>query len=152
MLREGERLRSLGLDIGDKRIGVALSDALGILASPLLVFEHTNDQTDITTILDIVSKYSVECIIVGIPRSLNGTMGLQAEKVRAFADKLIEKSPVPVQYRDERLTTVTAKSLHEESSRKKSTQIKRIEYDAMAAAVILQSFLNETRPLEYPPE
>jgi putative Holliday junction resolvase len=145
-------LRSLGLDIGDKRIGVALSDALGILASPLLVFEHTNDQTDITTILDIVSKYSVKCIIVGIPRSLNGTLGLQAEKVSAFADKLIEKSPVPVQYRDERLTTVTAKNLHEESSRKKSTKTKRIEYDAMAAAVILQSFLNETRPLEYPPE
>jgi len=145
-------LRSLGLDIGDKRIGVALSDALGILASPLLVFEHTDDQTDINTILGLVRKNGVECIIVGLPRSLNGTMGPQAEKVRVFTEKLIEKSPIPVEYRDERYTSVTAKNLHEESSRKNSPKNKRIEYDAMAAAVILQSFLNETRPLEYPPE
>jgi len=145
-------LRSLGLDIGDKRIGVALSDALGILASPLLIFEHTSDQADITAILDLVKKHSVECIIVGIPRSLNGTLGRQAEKVSAFTEILIGKSPVPVQFRDERLTTVTAKDLHEESSGKKSTRTKKIEYDAMAAAVILQSFLNETRPLEYPQE
>jgi len=145
-------LRSLGLDIGDKRIGVAISDALGILASPLLVFEHSNDQTDITTILDLVSKNGVEGIIVGIPRSLNGTMGPQAEKVRAFTEKLIEKSPVPIQYRDERYSTVSAKNLFEESNRKKSSKAKRPEYDAMAAAVILQSFLNETRPLEYPQE
>ena len=145
-------MRSLGLDIGDKRIGVAISDALGILASPLLVFKHTSDQTDILTILDLVKKHTVECIVVGIPRSLNGTMGPQAEKVNAFTEKLIDKSPVPVQFRDERLTTVTAKSLHEASSGKKSTRTNKIEYDAMAAAVILQSFLNETRPLEYPPE
>jgi putative Holliday junction resolvase len=104
------------------------------------------------TILDLVNKNRVECIIVGIPQSLNGTIGPQAEKVRAFTDKLIEKSPVLVQYRDERYTTVTAKNLHQESSRKKSSRTKRIEYDAMAAAVILQSFLNETKPLEYPPE
>jgi putative holliday junction resolvase len=145
-------LRSLGLDIGDKRIGVAISDALGILASPLLVFEHSSDQADITNILDLVKKNGVECIIVGAPRSLNGTMGPQAEKVRAFTEKLIEKSPVPVQYRDERYTTVSARNLYEESGRKKSAKTKRIEYDAMAAAVILQSFLNETRPLEYPPD
>jgi putative holliday junction resolvase len=138
--------------MGDKRIGVAISDALGILASPLLVFEHTDDETDIRTILDLVRKSAVECIIVGIPRSLNGTMGPQAEKVRVFTEKLIDKSPVPVQYRDERLTTVTAKKMHEESGKKKSIKNKRVEYDAMAAAVILQSFLNETRPLEFPPE
>jgi putative holliday junction resolvase len=145
-------LRSIGLDIGDKRIGVALSDALGILATPLLVFEHTSDWKDISTILDLVKQYSVECLIVGLPRSLDGSMGLQAAKVRSFTEQLIEKSPVPVQYRDERLTTVTAKSLHEESGRKRPSRAKRIEYDAMAAAVILQSFLNETRPLDYPPE
>jgi putative holliday junction resolvase len=145
-------VRSLGLDIGDKRIGVAISDALGMLASPMLVFKHSNDQDDITTILDLVKNNGVECVIVGIPRSLNGTMGPQAEKVRAFTEKLIEKSPVSVQYRDERYTTVTARNLHEESGRKKSSRTKRIEYDGMAAAVILQSFLNETRPMVYPPE
>lgn len=145
-------MRSLGLDIGHKRIGVAMSDALGILASPLLVFEHTSDWKDITTILDLVKKNSVERIIVGIPRSLNGSMGSQAEKVRIFTDQLIEKSPVPVEYRDERLTTVTAKNLYDESCKKKPPRNKRVEYDAMAAAVILQSFLNETKPLKYSPE
>lgn len=129
-----------------------MSDALGILASPLLVFEHTSDWKDITTILDLVEKNRVERIIVGIPRSLDGSIGLQAEKVRAFTDQLIEKSPVQIEYRDERLTTVAAKNLHEESGKKKLSGNKRLEYDAMAAAVILQSFLNETRPLEYPPE
>jgi putative Holliday junction resolvase len=145
-------VRSLGLDIGNKRIGVALSDALGILASPLLVFEHTSDWKDITTILELVEKNSVERIIVGMPRSLDGSMGAQAEKVRAFTDQLSGKSPVPIEYRDERLTTVAAKNLHEESSKKKPSGNKRVEYDAMAAAVILQSFLNETKPLQYPPD
>lgn len=144
-------MRTLGLDIGNKRIGVALSDALGILASPLLVFEHTSDWKDISTILDLAEKNGVERIIVGMPRSLDGSMGPQAQKVRAFTDQLIDKSPVPVEYRDERLTTVAAKNLHEASGKKKASS-KRVEYDAMAAAVILQSFLNESKPLQYPPE
>ena len=145
-------MRILGLDIGNKRIGVAISDALGILASPLLVLEHTSDWKDITTILDLVKQNGVERIIVGMPLSLNGSAGTQAEKVIAFTKQLINKSPVPVVYRDERLTTVTAKNLHNESVKKRHSKNTRTEYDAMAAAIILQSFLNETKPLKYPPE
>ena len=145
-------MRILGLDIGNKRIGVAISDALGILASPLLVLEHTSDWKDITTILDLVKQNGVERIIVGMPLSLNGSTGTQAEKVIAFTKQLINKSPVPVEYRDERLTTVTAKNLHNESVKKRHSKNTRTEYDAMAAAIILQSFLNETKPLKYPPE
>ena len=145
-------MRSLGLDLGDKRIGVALSDPLGILASPLLIFEHTYDQTDITTILNLIKKYSVECIIVGLPQSMNGTTGPQAEKVQAFTQKLMDKTTIPVLLRDERLTTITAKNLHDEIGKKKANKKRRIEYDSMAAAVILQSFLNETKPIEFPAE
>lgn len=145
-------MRSLGLDIGDKRIGVALSDPLGILASPLLVFEHKDDETDIETILRLVKQYQVEQIIVGLPHSLNGTIGPQAEKVMSSTRKLQLRSPVPVDFRDESFTTVAAKQMLEEKGRKKSGRHLKGEYDAAAAAVILQSFLNETHPLEYPPE
>ncbi len=144
-------MRSLGLDIGDKRIGVALSDPLGILASPLLVFEHKDDASDIQTVLQLVKQYQVEFIIVGLPQSMNGTIGPQAEKVKSFTEKLKQQSPIPVEYRDERLTTVSAKRLLQEAGTKRLTKGKKIEYDAAAAAIILQSFLNEARPLEYPP-
>jgi putative holliday junction resolvase len=145
-------MRSLGLDIGDKRIGVALSDPLGILASPLLVFEHTDDDGDIAAILQMVKKYSAEIIIVGLPQSMDGTIGSQAEKVKFFTDKLKQQSPFRVEFRDERLTTVAAKRMMEEAGSKKRPKGKKVEYDAAAAAVILQSYLNESRPLEYPPD
>jgi putative holliday junction resolvase len=145
-------MRSLGLDIGDRRIGVALSDPLGILASPLQVFEHRDDAADIQTILQLVKLNQVEMVIVGLPQSMNGTIGQQAEKVKSFTEKLTDQSPVPVEFRDERLTTVSAKQLMEAAGTKKPARGKKIEYDAAAAAIILQSYLNEARPLEYPPE
>ena len=145
-------MRIIGLDVGDKRTGVALSDPLGMLASPLLVFEHKDDVADIETILQLVKQHQVEKIIVGLPQSMDGTMGPQAEKVKAFTEKLKQHLPVPVEFRDERLTTVSAKRLLEEAGRKKAGKPKKGEYDAAAAAIILQAYLNETRPLEYPPD
>jgi putative Holliday junction resolvase len=145
-------MRTLGLDVGDRRTGVAVSDPLGILASPLLVIEHTEDENDIAAILDLVRQYQAELIIVGLPQSMDGTLGLQAEKVKAFTEKLKARSPVPVEFRDERLTTVEAKRMMEQATTKKSPKNKKIEYDAAAAAVILQSYLNEARPLQYPPD
>ena len=143
-------MRCLGLDIGDRRIGVALSDPLGILASPLLVFEHSDDAGDIATILEMVERYGVEYIIVGLPQSMDGTLGKQAEKVVSFSVKLKQCSPVPVEHRDERLSTVEARDLMMEAGPKKHMKNKKIRYDAAAAAVILQSFLNEVRPLQFP--
>ena len=145
-------MRSLGLDIGDRRIGVALSDPLGMLASPLLVFERKEEAADVASILQIVQQHQAELIIVGLPQSMDGTIGPQAEKVKSFTAKLKEQSPVPVEFRDERLSTVTAKRMLEEAGSRKSAKRKKIEYDSIAAAVILQSYLNEARPLEFPPE
>ncbi len=136
--------------MGDRRIGVALSDPLGVLASPLLVFEHQDDSTDIAFVLKLVAEHNVERLIVGLPQSMDGTLGTQAEKVKNFAEKLRKASPVPLEYRDERLTTVTAKRLMQEGRTRKSAKNKNIEYDAAAAAIILQSYLNEARPLEFP--
>jgi putative Holliday junction resolvase len=145
-------MRSLGLDIGDRRIGIALSDPLGILATPLEVLERKGDAEAIAAIMQIVKRNQVEYIIVGMPQSMDGTMGAQAEKVASLTDKLKEQSPVPVEFRDERLTTVTAKRMMEEAGNKRPGKGKKIEYDAAAAAVILQSYLNESRPMEFPSE
>ncbi len=143
-------MRSLGLDIGDKRIGVAVSDPTGMLARPLLVLEREEDSTAVAAILKLVEEYDVRVIIAGLPRSMDGSLGSQAEKVRQFVEKLPAVSGVPVEYRDERLTTEAAKDLLKARGRKKVRFVEKGAYDAAAAAVILQTYLNETSPLSYP--
>jgi putative holliday junction resolvase len=145
-------VRSLGLDIGDRRIGLAVSDPLGILARPLTVIERREETLDIAAILEIAAQNQVAIIIAGLPQSMDGSLGQQARKVMAFTDKLRQASPVPVEYRDESLTTVEAKHLMEEGRAKKGPQYRRVNYDAAAAAVILQSYLNESHPMEFPPD
>lgn len=135
-------MRSLGLDIGDKRIGVALSDPEGILASPLAIIDRRDDTTDVEAIVNIISRQQVGQIIIGLPRSMDGSIGRQAEKVKSFAEKLSSHTDVPVEFRDERLTTVSAKRLMQSIGRKKTG--KKTRDDAMAAALILQSYLDET--------
>jgi putative Holliday junction resolvase len=133
--------RILGLDIGDKRIGVAMSDLTETLASPLTIIERTTDDRAIDDILKIVTERGVARIIIGLPRSMNGGIGHQAEKVQTFTKALQQHTTVPVEYRDERLTTVTAIRLKQEASTRKLNR--KTRYDAMAAAIILQEYLNE---------
>jgi putative Holliday junction resolvase len=135
-------MRSLGLDIGDRRIGVALSDSEGILASPFTIIERTDDSQALAAITDIVSKQGVGRVIVGLPRSLDGSLSEQAEKVREFARKLADNIKVPLEYRDERLTTVMAQRLKRASGGKRGRG--KTRYDAQAAAVILQGYLDES--------
>jgi len=135
-------MRSLGLDIGDKRVGVALSDPEGILASPFTIINRTDDRTDVEAIINIVNQQQVKQVIVGLPRSMDGSIGRQAEKVEAFAQKLCSHTEVPVEFRDERLTTVSAKRLMQSVGKKKTR--KKARDDAIAAALILQSYLDET--------
>jgi len=132
----------MGLDIGDKRIGVALSDPSGILASPFTIIECDNPEKDLEAIAHIVSLKEVGIIIVGLPRSMDGEIRGQALKVQDFVRKLIHYVNIPVEFRDERLTSVTAKRLMQ-GSRKKTRS--KVRYDAAAAAVILQSYLEEGR-------
>lgn len=133
--------RALGLDVGDRRIGLALSDSGGILASPLTIIEHTTVTADIEAILKIAKEREVERIIVGLPRLMNGDIGPQAKKVQIFAEAMRSKTAIPLEFRDERLTTVTAVRLKQETSSKKKKR--NLRYDAMAAAVILQDYLEE---------
>jgi putative Holliday junction resolvase len=140
----------MGLDLGDKRIGVALSDSEGRLASPFTIIECRGDEVDIMSIADIIREQQVEKVIVGLPVSMNGGLGRQAEKVEEFTRKLREKTKVSVEFRDERLTTVSAKRLMRESGHKKSHQ--KVRHDAFAAALILQGFLDETLWKEQVPD
>ncbi|UCC91140.1 MAG: Holliday junction resolvase RuvX [Dehalococcoidia bacterium] len=140
---EGDVTRSLGLDIGDKRIGVALSDPQGILASPLTIITRQNETADIEAIINITSQHQVERVVVGLPRSMDGSLGKQAEKVEAFVQKLSSQTKVPVEFRDERLSTVSARRLMQAAYAKKPR--KKALDDAVAAAIILQGYLDEER-------
>ena len=134
-------MRSLGLDVGDKRIGVALSDPEGILASPFTIINREDEAADIEAIISIVDQHQVNQIVVGLPRSMDGSIGKQAEKVKAFTQELCSYTKVPVEFRDERLTTVSAKQMMQAVNVRKSRAKSR--YDAVAAALILQGYLDE---------
>ncbi len=158
-------MRSLGLDIGDKRTGVAISDPQGILATPLTVLANKDEDAFINEILKLVEQYKAECIVVGLPRRLNGEMGKQANKVTAFADKLSWRAKrsnlnqLDVQLWDERFSTKAAERLKTEAGGKRSKLRSRAKrgaknhsfsvkaaVDAIAAAFILQGFLDSHRP------
>ncbi|MBI4303767.1 MAG: Holliday junction resolvase RuvX [Chloroflexi bacterium] len=136
-------MRILGLDVGDRRIGVALSDPGGILATPLTIIERPDDKQAIDAIVSIINQHQVNKVIVGLPYSMDGSLGLQADKVTIFVQHLGTHTNVPIEYRDERLTTVTAKQLMQEANPRKTKRRERD--DAVAAAIILQGYLDEIR-------
>jgi putative Holliday junction resolvase len=158
-------MRSLGLDVGDKRTGVAISDPQGILATPLTMLASEDEDALIDEILKLVEQYKAERIVVGLPRRLNGELGKQASKVTVFADKLSWRAKqgnlkqLDVQLWDERLSTKAAERLKTEADskgRKLRSRAKRgarnhsfsakATVDAIAAALILQGFLDSHRP------
>jgi putative Holliday junction resolvase len=121
---------------------LALSDPLGIIASPLTIISRQNSKADVQTIIDIVIKNDVRRIIVGLPFSMDGTLGAQADKVKSFAEELSRHTDIPLEFRDERLSTVVARRLVQKV-RKTNRETR---YDSAAAALILQSYLDDTLP------
>ena len=101
-------MRVLGLDVGDRRIGIALSDPLGFSAQRLMVLERSGESSDLDAINQLVLRHGVEAIVVGLPLTMQGARGAQAKKVEAFAQRLRGRVAVPVQLLDERLTTGSA--------------------------------------------
>ena len=118
---------------------MALSDPLGILASPLTIINRTDEKADIEAIIDIARQNQVGRIIAGLPLSMDGSSGKQAEKAKDFVTELCRHTEVPVEFRDERLSTVSAKRMVQ-GVRKTN---RGTRYDAMAAALILQGYLDE---------
>ena len=130
--------RSLGLDIGDRWIGVAMSDPQGILASPFTIIRRADDSSDISAIVAIIDQNQVGMVVIGLPLSMKGSIGSQAEKVQVFGRELSKSTKVPIEYRDERLTTVDARRIIKMNRKSPKTKD-----DAMAAALILQGYLDE---------
>jgi len=136
--------RIMALDVGDKTIGVAVSDELGITAVPVTVIKRgPSEEADLKAVEDIVGEYGVSRVIVGIPIMLSGEPGIQAEKVRAFVEKLAKRLRVPIETWDERLTTAEAEKvlLAGDASRAKRRKV----IDKLAATLILQSYLQAQR-------
>jgi putative Holliday junction resolvase len=157
-------MRSLGLDVGDRRTGVAISDPQGILATPLTVLASKDEDALINEIIKLVEQYKAEYIVVGLPRRLNGELGKQASKVTVFTDKLSWKAKqsninkLDIQLWDERLSTKAAERLKMEAGGKGNklrpgtkrgardhSFSAKAGVDAIAAAFILQGFLDSHR-------
>jgi putative Holliday junction resolvase len=132
--------RIMGLDIGDSRIGVALTDPLGIMATPLTIISRDDEPAAIVKIIDIVREKDVIKVVAGLPLNMDGSRGRQVEKTVTFVEALRRRLEVPVEYQDERLSTVSARELIQ-GVRKTSRDTR---YDAAAAALILQSYLDRT--------
>ena len=139
-------MRLLSLDIGDRRIGVAMSDPSGFLASPLTIIERKTVSEDILAIAVIIKNNDIGQIVIGLPLQSDGGSGTQSEKVMSFAQKLVDSIKVPVDFRDESYTTASARQLMLQTKSKKVRRNTRD--DAIAAAFILQHYLDEGH-LEY---
>jgi len=133
-------VRLLGLDLGSKRIGVALSDELGLTAQPLLVLERRSRAKDIQALGELIEAHQVEEVVLGLPRRMSGELGPEAEKVQVFGRLLAEATGRPVAYWDERLSTVSAERvlLQGDVSRAKRKRV----IDKVAASLILQGYLD----------
>ena len=136
-------MRILGLDVGDRRIGLAISDPNGQVAVPLRTLHRTAQDGAVDAIAALVAEENVVAIVVGLPLRLDGTAGSQAESVEEFVRQLLPAVNVPVTLWDERLSTVQAEQLLRRDglpSRKG-----KAEQDSLAAAIILQGYL-DSRP------
>ncbi|MCS7265006.1 MAG: Holliday junction resolvase RuvX [Armatimonadetes bacterium] len=134
--------RILAIDYGEKRIGIAISDEMQIIASPLTILLRNSDDEVIAQIVQLTRKHRVETIVVGLPMRTDAKQGEMEQRVRSFAEKLQSKTKVPVVLFDERFTTRIAEQvlLEADLSRQKRKRVR----DKLAAVVLLQSYL-ETR-------
>ena len=130
--------RVLGIDHGDVRMGIALSDPTECLASPLCVLDSTNAGLD--QIIALIAEHEVEKIVVGLPRNMDGSYGSATEKVRKFIEKLKSRTAVPVFEWDERLSTVSAHNALREAGL--DGKRRKGMVDKVAAQIILQNYLD----------
>jgi putative Holliday junction resolvase len=138
-------MRILGIDYGQQRIGVAISDEMGIVATPLGNVEENGVNAAVAAIAKMVSERAVGKIVVGLPRNMDGSLGAKAQETQAFVEKLKARVKIPIQTWDERLTTKAAERvlIKANVSRKKRREV----VDKMAAQMILQSYLDSQQPL-----
>ena len=135
-----KRVSALGLDVGKKRLGVAGCDGMGLIATGLTTIERTSFRQDVAQLKQIVAEREVEVLVVGLPYSLDGTIGFQAKQVQKFAHKLSQALQLPIEYVDERLTSVEAEA--QLKAQKRFSSYNKGLIDRQAAAIILQQWLD----------
>ena len=133
-------MRILGIDYGNKRVGIAVSDSLGWTAQPLATLKMHGHQELLTEIKEYIEKYKVEKIVVGMPYNMDGTMGKRAEITQAFINFLKKNIDIPIEIQDERLTSSQAENILLEADVSREGRKKVI--DKLAASLILQSYLD----------
>lgn len=135
-------MRIMGLDVGTRTIGVALSDPLGWTAQGLEVIRRKNLAHDMLRLQEIIKEFEVTLAVIGMPLNMNGTVGPQAESVQGFIEEFRSATGIPVETWDERLTTVAAEKMLIGADVRRSQRKKVI--DKMAAVMILQGYLAKT--------
>lgn len=135
--------RIMGLDIGDKTIGVAVSDLMGLTAQGITTIKRVGKKKDIEAIKQIIAEKQVNKIVSGLPKNMNGTVGPQGEKVQKFCELLKEETNLPIEFWDERLSTVAAERSLIEGNVRRENRKKVI--DMLAAVIILQGYLDLKR-------
>lgn len=144
-MRPDTRPRYLGLDVGSRRIGVAVSDELGLTAQPVMTLERrSNRREDLRSLARLCRRFGVAGIVVGNPLHLSGEQSPRALKTQAFASELGELTRLPIHLWDERLTTREAHQILYAASHERQKHRKVV--DQVAATLILQSFLDECPP------
>ncbi len=133
----------MGLDVGEKTIGVAVSDELGLTAQGVTVIRRVSKKADLKALSDLVAERAVEGLVIGMPRNMDGSMGPKAREAQRFGEWVGEALGLPVEYADERLTTVVAQRalLEADVSRAKRRRV----IDQLAASIILQGHLDRHR-------
>lgn len=137
--------RILGLDVGSRRIGIAVSDPLGITAQGLETLQRRNKRQDLAALEKIIRDYAVQEIVVGLPLRMSGAEGTQSDKMQVFADDLRKRFRLPVHLWDERLTSAEANRLLRETELSIEKRAKAV--DRMAAVLILQGWMEGGRLL-----
>lgn len=134
-------MRTLALDVGDKRIGVAVSDALGITAQGLETYWRSGStKRDVAYIVELLQRYAPCRLLLGMPKNMNGTIGEQGEKVQRFAEAIQKEWEGELVFYDERLTTMAARRVLLEADVSRGKQKKVV--DKLAAVLILQSYMD----------
>ena len=137
------RISALGLDVGRKRMGVAGCDGTGLIATGITTIKRTSFQQDIAQLQAIIEERQVQVLVVGLPYSMNGSIGSQAKEVQKYAQRLSQALELPIEYIDERLTSIQAEEMLKDANISPSQNKGLI--DRKAAALILQQWLDERR-------
>lgn len=136
-------MRTMGLDLGTKTIGVAMSDPMKWIASSYVTIQRTDLQADLDALAEIIDKEEVDTIVIGLPKNMNNTEGPSAERSRSFKRELEARFALPVILEDERMSTISATRVLDESGVKRKKQKKHV--DSIAATYILQMHLDRKK-------